>query len=200
MRRRPNPSRSGNPTCAPICTSCPNAARTVARIVAGSPAWKPQAMLAEVMKGISASSSPSFQRPKLSPMSTLTSSIVTDAIAPPPGSAVLTHWLPVVAAAYAGSGHGDDRLARPEGHHRSRRCGSGDRRDRLGELLGRLVGDEVPDARQLDVAGAGDQLGEPAAVADRREPVLGAVDDHRRHGEAGEPPGPAPTRPPAHPV
>jgi len=44
-------------------------------MVAGSPAWKPQAMLAEVIHGITAESSPSCQRPQLSPMSTLMSAV-----------------------------------------------------------------------------------------------------------------------------
>jgi hypothetical protein len=33
------------------------------RIVAGSPPWKPQAMFAELMKGITSASAPIFQTP-----------------------------------------------------------------------------------------------------------------------------------------
>jgi hypothetical protein len=39
------------------------ASRTVLRIVAGSPAWKPQAMLAEEMYGMTPASAPIVQAP-----------------------------------------------------------------------------------------------------------------------------------------
>src|SRR5690348_832235 len=64
---------SGSDGCAPTATPWSSARRTVLRMVAGSPPWKPQAMLAEVMNGITAASSPIFQAPKLSPMSQLRS-------------------------------------------------------------------------------------------------------------------------------
>src|ERR1700690_2103319 len=49
------------------------ASRIVDRITGGSPAWNPQAMLADVMKGMTASSLPSLYCPKLSPRSQLRS-------------------------------------------------------------------------------------------------------------------------------
>ena len=73
MRRRPKPSRSGKPTWAPIATPCSIASCAVVRMMPGSPAWKPQAMFAEVIHGMAPASSPSRQRPKLSPMSMLMS-------------------------------------------------------------------------------------------------------------------------------
>ena len=54
-------------------TPCASARRTVRRMMAGSPAWKPHAMLAEVTTRITSSSRPIFQAPKLSPMSQLKS-------------------------------------------------------------------------------------------------------------------------------
>src|SRR5215208_6878789 len=69
MRRRPNPSRSGRPTWAPMPTPFAIANSTVVRMTAGSPPCQPQAMLAEVMTSISSASLPSCHRPKLSPMS-----------------------------------------------------------------------------------------------------------------------------------
>src|ERR671911_1876661 len=69
MRRRPNPSRSGRPTWAPMPPPFTTAISTVVRITAGSPPCQPQAMLAEVMTSISSASFPSCQRPKLSPIS-----------------------------------------------------------------------------------------------------------------------------------
>src|SRR5829696_2719213 len=69
IRRRPNPSRSGRPTWAPMPTPFAMASSTVVRITAGSPPCQPQAMLAEVMTSISSASLPSCQRPKLSPIS-----------------------------------------------------------------------------------------------------------------------------------
>src|SRR3954470_3391324 len=80
MRRRPNPSRSGSPTWAPMPTPLSTAICTVLRITAGSPPCQPQAMLAEVMTSISSASLPRFQRPKLSPMSELRSSLFTSLI------------------------------------------------------------------------------------------------------------------------
>src|SRR5919204_6046370 len=56
-----------------MLTPCRRALSTVARITSGSPAWKPQATLADVMTGISASSAPRSQSPKLSPRSELKS-------------------------------------------------------------------------------------------------------------------------------
>ena len=44
--RRPKPTRSGRPGCAPTATSASSASRRLVRIVPGSPAWKPQARLA----------------------------------------------------------------------------------------------------------------------------------------------------------
>src|SRR5215210_2605176 len=69
MRRRPNPSRSGRPTWAPMPTPFATAISTVVRMTAGSPPCQPQAILAEVMTSINSASLPSCQRPKLSPMS-----------------------------------------------------------------------------------------------------------------------------------
>lgn len=71
MALRPKPWRSGNDGCAPILTECCLARRTVARIVGGSEAWKPQATLARSMCGIIAASSPMRYKPKPSPMSQL---------------------------------------------------------------------------------------------------------------------------------
>ena len=73
--RRPKPTRSGSPGCAPTATPFSTAASATVRCIAsGSPPWKPQATLAVVMSGMSASSAPSVQLPKLSPQSQLMSS------------------------------------------------------------------------------------------------------------------------------
>ena len=58
--------------------------------------------------------------------------------------------------------------------------------------VGGFVGDEVADAGELDVAGAGDELGDAHAVADRDQRVLGAVDDGRRHGQPAQAVGAGP--------
>src|SRR5262245_18409284 len=73
MTRRPKPIRSGKDGCEPIATPWRSASATLLRITCGSPAWKPQATLAEVMYGMISSSAPSVQRPQLSPMSALRS-------------------------------------------------------------------------------------------------------------------------------
>src|SRR4051812_5220006 len=52
-------------------TPCRSASATVSCITVGSPAWKPQAMLAELISGITPASSPLRQAPKLSPRSAL---------------------------------------------------------------------------------------------------------------------------------
>src|SRR5215208_3536328 len=70
---RPKPTRSLYPEWMPTATPCSFASATVLRIVVGSPAWKPPAMLAEEMYCIISSSKPIFQGPKLSPMSQLMS-------------------------------------------------------------------------------------------------------------------------------
>jgi hypothetical protein len=63
ITRRPKPWMSGSEGCAPIATPLSSARRTVLRIVAGSPPWKPQAMFAELMNGMMPASSPIFQAP-----------------------------------------------------------------------------------------------------------------------------------------
>src|SRR5215475_9335665 len=73
MTRRPKPIRSGKDGCEPIATPWRSASATLLRITCGSPAWKPQATLAEVRYGMISSSAPSVQRPQLSPMSALRS-------------------------------------------------------------------------------------------------------------------------------
>src|SRR6266545_5022928 len=60
--RRPNPMRSGRLGWEPIATLCLTASSTVLRMTWGSPPWKPHATLAEVMKGMMATSAPSVQR------------------------------------------------------------------------------------------------------------------------------------------
>src|SRR3990172_3402352 len=71
MSRRPKPCRSGQPGCAPTTTPNCFANRTVFCITDGSPACIPQAMLAEVMKGMMDSSFP-----KPSPISQLRSILI----------------------------------------------------------------------------------------------------------------------------
>ena len=56
-----------------MATPCCAASATVRRIVSGSPAWKPQAMFAEVTCASTPASSPIVQAPKDSPMSLLRS-------------------------------------------------------------------------------------------------------------------------------
>src|SRR5215813_9486456 len=73
MTRRPKPIRSGKDGCEPIATPWRSASATLLRMTCGSPAWKPQATLAEVRYGMISSSAPSVQRPQLSPMSALRS-------------------------------------------------------------------------------------------------------------------------------
>ena len=46
-----------------MATPWSSARRTVLRIVAGSPPWKPQAMFAELMCGMTSPSAPIFQAP-----------------------------------------------------------------------------------------------------------------------------------------
>src|SRR5262245_14678264 len=65
--------RSGSEGCAPRATRWASASSTVLRMMWGSPPWKPHATLAELMKGMMASSAPSDQRPYDSPMSQLRS-------------------------------------------------------------------------------------------------------------------------------
>src|SRR3954454_14063101 len=69
MKRRPNPARSRYPTWAPTTTPAAAASAQVCRNVDGSPAWKPQATLAEVTMPSIAASSPRVQRPNDSPRS-----------------------------------------------------------------------------------------------------------------------------------
>ncbi|MNY75850.1 hypothetical protein D3C86_2152500 [compost metagenome] len=54
-------------------TSCCTARATVRRMIEGSEAWKPQAMLAQSMCGMTSASRPMVQAPKLSPISQLRS-------------------------------------------------------------------------------------------------------------------------------
>ena len=72
--RRPRAHRSGD-TCAPIATPCVIASATVCCIVEKSPAWKPQAMFAEVIHGMTSASAPMRQAPNDSPMSQLRSTV-----------------------------------------------------------------------------------------------------------------------------
>src|SRR5689334_8256830 len=76
ITRRPKPSRSGKPGCAPTATPFALQVSTVRSIVTGSEAWKPQATFALVIAGMSASSSPIRQLPKLSPQSELMSIVL----------------------------------------------------------------------------------------------------------------------------
>ena len=63
IARRPKPWMSGSDGCAPIATPLSTARRTVLRMVAGSPPWKPQAMFAELMCGMTSASAPMVQAP-----------------------------------------------------------------------------------------------------------------------------------------
>src|ERR1700682_5003852 len=65
--------RSGSEGWAPRATRWARASSPVFRMMCGSPPWKPQATLAELMNGMIASSAPSVQRPYDSPMSQLRS-------------------------------------------------------------------------------------------------------------------------------
>src|SRR5664279_5613387 len=76
MVRRPKPCRSGSEGWAPRATPLAAANWTVRSMVAESPAWKPQAMLALVTRSSRASSWPMVQAPKLSPMSQLRSMVL----------------------------------------------------------------------------------------------------------------------------
>ena len=71
MRRRPKPCRSGKLGCAPMLTPWRLAVATVWRITSGSPAWKPQATLAESTSCSMSASRPIVQAPKDSPRSAL---------------------------------------------------------------------------------------------------------------------------------
>ena len=71
MRRRPNPHKSLKPGCAPMLTPSATASVTSRCIVTGSPAWNPQAMLAERMILSNPASSPMSYAPKPSPISAL---------------------------------------------------------------------------------------------------------------------------------
>ena len=58
MRRRPKPHRSLKPGCTPTLTPCSFASMHSRCMVLGSPAWKPQATLADLMIFISSASLP----------------------------------------------------------------------------------------------------------------------------------------------
>src|SRR3712207_2202219 len=73
IARRPNPCRSLKPGWAPMATPLRFAVSAVRNMMEGSPAWKPQAMLADDTMSSIASSSPMGQGPKPSPMSQLRS-------------------------------------------------------------------------------------------------------------------------------
>src|SRR5258705_13183369 len=73
--RRPKPDLSAYPTWAPIATSRSAARRQTARMMEGSPAWKPQATLALVTMSNRALSSAIFQLPKPSPRSAFRSTV-----------------------------------------------------------------------------------------------------------------------------
>src|SRR5215217_1361932 len=75
MNRRPKPDLSAYPTWAPIATSRSAARRHTARMIDGSPAWKPQATLALVTTSSRALSSAIVQLPKPSPRSALRSTV-----------------------------------------------------------------------------------------------------------------------------
>src|SRR5688572_17107958 len=76
ISRRPNPTRSGNPGCAPTATDLSFANATVCRITPGSPAWKPHAIFADEMLAISAASWPIGHGPNDSPRSELRSILI----------------------------------------------------------------------------------------------------------------------------
>ena len=75
LSRRPKPTRSGNPGCAPTPRPSAFARVTVRSIDCGSPPWNPQATFTEVAEAITASSSPTVNAPKLSPASQLISTM-----------------------------------------------------------------------------------------------------------------------------
>src|SRR4051812_19878201 len=71
ISRRPNPTGSGNPGCAPTVISAAPAFATISCMPTGSPAWKPQATLAVSISGNNPSSLPKEWIPNDSPMSEL---------------------------------------------------------------------------------------------------------------------------------
>src|SRR6185295_12015334 len=75
--RRPKPTRSGNPGCAPTATPLAFARRIVSRSTDGSPAWKPAATFAEVIDCIRLASWPIEYAPNDSPTSELISILMT---------------------------------------------------------------------------------------------------------------------------
>src|SRR3954463_15075526 len=158
MTRRPKPSRSGRPGCAPTATPWRMARATVRSIVTGSPPWHPQAMFAEVTSGMISSSLPSDQLPKLSPRSQLMSKVRWVMRVPCP-------LLPSVGGVKLG-----DDIA---GAHnalvfdRERAHAATDLRVHLVELLHDL--DEADDAAALDDVALGDER--------RRAGVGTAVED-----------------------
>src|ERR1700730_17470237 len=81
MRRLPNPHKSLKPGCAPMLTPAATAWVTTRCIVTGSPAWNPQAMLAERMILSSPASSPMSYAPNPSPISALR--LIAFAMLPP---------------------------------------------------------------------------------------------------------------------
>src|SRR6516165_6400729 len=81
MRRLPNPQRSLKPGWAPMLTPSATAWVTIRCIVTGSPAWNPQAMLAERMTLSNPASSPMSYAPKPSPISALR--LIAFAMRPP---------------------------------------------------------------------------------------------------------------------
>jgi len=71
--RRPNPIKSESERRDPIASPASMASFTAVRSVAGLPAWKLQAVLADEFSGTIAVSSPICQAPKFLPMSQLMS-------------------------------------------------------------------------------------------------------------------------------
>ena len=101
------PGGPGSPGARRCRRRASSASLTVRRMVAGSPAWNPHAMLADVTQRITSASRPIDQAPKLSPMSQLKSNrTVPPRAAEPPAAA--SRPLPQAGAA--------SRLPRQHGH------------------------------------------------------------------------------------
>src|SRR5215469_8717975 len=148
MRRRPKPHRSLKPGCAPMLTPCAAASVTSRCIVTGSPAWKPQAMLAERMILSSPASSPMSYAPKPSPISALR--LIACAMHPPANP---TQSVPGKPAAVRFLSAGDRALVVEFGDHIDRALSEEvlrlAARLRADELLG--VVETVPTFRSLMV-------------------------------------------------
>src|SRR5215472_5558721 len=155
------------------------------RIVSGSPAWKPQAMLALVTTASRASSSPSRQAPKLSPRSAFRSMTPGPAAGPLLTPPVLAAFRPGGPRAPAGAGRPARRRCLSRCSPPTGSCPSACSAPRAGPRRGRAGAARPPTApagaraqpvgqRQVpvDVLVAGRPPGQGVTVGGQQDPAV----------------------------